>query len=122
MGTNTQARTHTRTLTHNNTCIGLRLYANTCSRIYALYKYIIYIYIGLLYSNDILYIGLYKNRGVQYVHCVMHKCIMVKVWGKRNHRKYVQNTEILRNQGEIWQSRGMKDFVEAGGNGVKERK
>jgi len=47
---------------------------------------------------------------------------MVKVWGKRNHRKYVQNTEILRNQGEIWQSRGMKDFVEAGGNGVKERK
>src|SRR6218665_2985677 len=26
-------------------------------------------------------------RGVQYVHWVMHKCIMVKVGGKRNTRK-----------------------------------
>src|SRR6218665_1918688 len=38
-------------------------------------------------------------RGVQYVHCVMHKCIMVKVGGNKNHRKHVQNTEILRNLG-----------------------
>ena len=35
---------------------------------------------------------------------------MVKVWGKRNHRKYVQNTEILRYQVEIWQSRGNERF------------
>src|SRR6218665_935455 len=27
------------------------------------------------------------GRGVQYVHWVMHKCIMVKVGGKRNTRK-----------------------------------
>jgi len=27
------------------------------------------------------------SRGVQYVYCVMHKCIMVKVGGKRNTRK-----------------------------------
>ena len=28
-----------------------------------------------------------KARGVQYAHWVMHKCIMVKVGGKRNTRK-----------------------------------
>ena len=36
-----------------------------------------------------------RIRGVQYVHCVMHKCIMVKVGGHENHRKYVKkSTEI----------------------------
>src|SRR6218665_335247 len=30
-----------------------------------------------------------KTRGVQYVHCVMHKCIMVKLGGNEKHRKYV---------------------------------
>ena len=42
------------------------------------------------------------ERGDQYVHCAMHKCIMVKVGGRENHRKHVglQNTEILRNKGE----------------------
>jgi len=34
------------------------------------------------------------TRGVQYVHCVMHKCIMVKVGGKRNTRKVCKNTPI----------------------------
>ena len=52
-------------------------------------------------------------RGVQYVHCVMHKCIMVKAGGDENHRKHVQDTEILRNQGKIG---GTKDFPEIGGN------
>jgi len=28
-----------------------------------------------------------EGRGVQYVHCVMHKCIMVKKEGKRKTRK-----------------------------------
>src|SRR6218665_1003538 len=55
------------------------------------------------------------SRGFQCVHCVMHNCIMVKVGGKENHRKHVQNTEILRNQREIRQRRGMKDFAETGG-------
>ena len=57
------------------------------------------------------------DRGVQYVHCVMHKCIMVKVGGNENDRKHVENTEILRNQGEIWQSRGTKDKCLVLGNG-----
>ena len=26
-------------------------------------------------------------RGVQYVHCMMHTCIMVKVWGSEKHVK-----------------------------------
>ena len=50
--------------------------------------------------------------GVQDVHCVMHKCIMVKVWGSEKHKKYVKSTEILRNQGEIWKSSGEQKFSE----------
>ena len=48
-------------------------------------------------------------RGVQYVHWVMHKCIMVRVGGKRNTHKVCKkqvnflNTaaEILKVEGEI---------------------
>ena len=32
------------------------------------------------------------HRGVQYVHCAMHKCIMVKVGGNEKHTKYVNST------------------------------
>ena len=39
------------------------------------------------------------NRGVQYEHCVMHKCIMVKVGGKRKTRKVCK--ENTRNFYEI---------------------
>jgi len=38
------------------------------------------------------------NRGVQYVHCVMHKSIMVKVGGNKIHIKYVKIRQILRKQ------------------------
>ena len=34
---------------------------------------------------------LIMNRGVQYVHWVMHKCIMVKVGGNEIHVKYVKS-------------------------------
>jgi len=33
-----------------------------------------------------------EGRGVQYVHCVMHKCIMGKVGGNEIHVKYIKNT------------------------------
>jgi len=46
------------------------------------------------------------HRGVQYVHWVMHKCIMVKVEEKRNTQKYVKNRWISWKQGEIFKSRG----------------
>ena len=45
--------------------------------------------------------------GVQYVHCVMHKCIMVKLGGKRKTRKACKNKYILRNQ---------RKFTKVGGN------
>jgi len=35
-------------------------------------------------------VGLYRLRGVQYVHCLMHKCIMVKLGGNEKHIKYVK--------------------------------
>ena len=38
-------------------------------------------------------------RGDQYVHWVMHKCIMVKVGGKEIHVKYVKSCWIFRKQG-----------------------
>jgi len=56
---------------------------------------------GCLYADSMAY-----SRGVQFVHWVMHKCIMVKVGGNKIHVKYVKNTYILRNQRGIWKSRG----------------
>src|SRR6218665_232067 len=34
-----------------------------------------------------------RGRGVQYVHCV-NKCIMVKVWGKRNTHCYMDSLHL----------------------------
>ena len=33
-------------------------------------------------------------RGVQYVHCVMHKCIMVKLGGNEKHIKFFKITKM----------------------------
>jgi len=50
-----------------------------------------------------------KPWGVQYVHCVMHECIMVNVGRKRNTRKVCKNTSTLRNQrGKFCKSRGKR--------------
>jgi len=35
-----------------------------------------------------------RGKGVQYVHCVMQKCIMVKVGGNENHIKYVNTPKF----------------------------
>jgi len=40
-----------------------------------------------------------KHRGVQYVHWVMHKCIMAKVGGKRNTRKVCKKQVKLSKTG-----------------------
>ena len=58
-----------------------------------------------------VYVGrggaLVKSRGVQYVHWVMHKCIMVKVGGKRNTRKVCKTQVNLSKIGrKICQRRG----------------
>ena len=55
-------------------------------------------------------------RGVQYVHLVMHKCIMVKVGGKI-HVKYVKRCWIFWKQGGgNFGNRGeIRNFRESGG-------
>jgi len=44
--------------------------------------------------NMCAYVYACMYRGVQYMHYVMHKCIMVKVGGKRNTRRLWKNTYI----------------------------
>ena len=62
------------------------------------------------------------GRGVQYVHWVMHKCITVKVGGKRNTRKVCKSQVNLSKTGRICQSRGNDNFCETGGNILKQGK
>ena len=53
-----------------------------------------------------------RGRGVQYLHCVMHKCIMVKLGGKqkthevcnlrvKNHVNFTKSEEKFGKGGEI---------------------
>src|SRR6218665_1579108 len=60
----------------------------------------------LISNYTILLTAVSLVRGVQYVHWVMHKCIMVKVGGKV-HVKYVKSRRIwLKQEGTICKSRG----------------
>ena len=52
------------------------------------------------------------------MHCVMHKCIMVKLGGHEKFIKYVKNTYILRKQRGILISRGNNNFREIEGGNV----
>ena len=58
----------------------------------------------------LLYISVhFRCRSVQYVHCVMHKCIMVKVRGKRRTKKVCKKTrKFAENREEILKSRGAR--------------
>ena len=62
------------------------------------------------------------NQGVQYVYCVMYKCIMAKVGGNEIHVKYVKKTCQLY---EIWVRNfakvgGKEKLPEIGGNELKQ--
>ena len=51
----------------------------------------------------------YTIRPVAYVHCVMHKCIMVKLGGNEKHVKYVKTRKLKFNftkSRDISKSRG----------------
>ena len=63
-------------------------------------------------------------RRVQYVHWLMHKCIMVKVGGKRNTRKVCKKqVNLSKRGGKICESRGeIIIFAKEGGNVLKEGK
>ena len=39
--------------------------------------------------------------GVLHVHCVMHKCIIVKVGGNEIHMKYVKTGKFYEKRGEF---------------------
>ena len=45
-------------------------------------------------------------RGVQYVHWVMHKCIMVKVGGGNTRKVCKKQVNLPKTEGEICKSRG----------------
>src|SRR6218665_2654424 len=63
------------------------------------------------------------TRGVQYVHCVMHKCIMVKLRGKRKTRKVgKKEVNFSKSEGNLKKMEGIKNFPEIGGNVVFYRK
>src|SRR6218665_3797704 len=49
-----------------------------------------------------------SHRGIQYVHCVMHKCIMVKVGEKGKAQKVCKNTANFTKSGG--------KFAKVGGN------
>src|SRR6218665_3271553 len=55
-------------------------------------------------------------RGVQYVRWVMHKCIMVKVGGKRNTRKVCKKlVNLSKTGGKFVKVGGNNNFPEIGG-------
>jgi len=65
----------------------------------------------------------FTSRGVQYVHWVMHKCIMAKVGGKNTQKVCKKLLNFLKTGGEICESRGeMRIFANQGGIVLKEAK
>src|SRR6218665_3573857 len=59
-------------------------------------------------------------RGVQYMHWVMHKCIMVKVGGKRNTRKVCKKqVKLSKTGGQFFKVGGNNNFRETGGKCTK---
>ena len=62
------------------------------------------------------------SRGVQYVHCVMHKCSMDKVGGKRKTYKVCKKHVNFRKSVGIWKSRGKEKFREIGGKCIETAK
>src|SRR6218665_1446573 len=58
-------------------------------------------------------------RGVQYVHWVMHKCIMVKVGGGNTHKVCKKLVNFPKTGVEICESRGGNNFRQSGGKCTK---
>ena len=63
------------------------------------------------------------RRGVQYMHCVMHKCIIVKLGGNEKHMKYVKKTrKFYEIRGKFEEVGEIIIFPKYGGNVLKPRK
>ena len=54
-------------------------------------------------------------RGVQYVHWVMHKCIMVKVGGKNTRKVCKKQVNLPKTGGKFVKDGGKNNFRETGG-------
>src|SRR6218665_4215183 len=71
-------------------------------------KYVSYIKHGVLnlrrqFFTSLTLLFVDSPRGLQYVHYVMHKCIMVKVGGKQNTHKVCKKLgEFFENRGEVF--------------------
>jgi len=48
-------------------------------------------------------------RGIQYMYCMMHKCITVKIWGEEKTCK-LRKTQIEQKQGEFYEVWGKFRF------------
>ena len=56
------------------------------------------------------------SRGVQYVHRVMHKCIMVKIGGKGNtHKVCKKQVNFCKTEGKFLKAEGNNNFRETEG-------
>src|SRR6218665_1274907 len=67
-------------------------------------------------SNKIHYMHNAMFRGVQYVYWVMHKCIMVKVGGKRNkHKICKKQVKFSKTGGKFFKVGGNNNFCKTGG-------
>ena len=55
-------------------------------------------------------------RGVQEVHCVMHKCIMVKLEGKRKtHKVCKKHVNFMKSRGKFAKVGGNNNFLKIWG-------
>jgi len=71
-------------------------------------------------SSSVQYV---VSRGAQYVHWVMHKCIMVKVGGEQNTRKVCKKqVNLCKTGGKFVKVGGNNNFRETGGNVLKQGK
>ena len=54
-------------------------------------------------------------RGVQHIHCVMHKCIMVKLGGKQEtHKVRKKHVNLTKSAGKFQKVGGKNNFPEIG--------
>src|SRR6218665_451970 len=61
-------------------------------------------------------------RGIQYVYCVMHKCIMFKVGGNEKHKVCKKHVNFTNLGGNLEKQRGKEKFPRNRGNVLKQQK
>src|SRR6218665_1045873 len=62
---------------------------------------------------------MHRTWGIQYVHCVMHKCIMVKVGETKNTKTMQKHVNLPKIAGKSLKVGGKNNFVEIGGKCIE---